>query len=89
MMIISTFFSNITGMHLNPLKTHPERITKADRQIISGLDYSDLKFPVSNRIMVKLKRRIVSALMCLVMRMIRLIQSMYWLKNSNIAWICC
>ena len=33
--------------HLNPLKTHPERITKADRQMVSGSDFDDIKFPVS------------------------------------------
>ena len=35
--------------HLNPLKTHPERLTKADRRIISSLDYGDIKFHVSKK----------------------------------------
>ena len=25
--------------HLNPLKTHPERITKADKEMINDFDY--------------------------------------------------
>ena len=36
--------------HLNPLKTYPERITKADRRMISRLDYSDIKFEDYGRI---------------------------------------
>ena len=33
--------------HLNPLKTHPERIAKGDRQMVSGSDFDNIKFPVS------------------------------------------
>ena len=33
--------------HLNPLKTHPERITEADKNMINSLDYEGIKFPVS------------------------------------------
>ena len=33
--------------HLNPLKTHLERKIKSDRQMVSDLDYGDIKFPVS------------------------------------------
>ena len=35
--------------HSNPSKTHPERITKADRRMISSLDYCGIKFPVSKK----------------------------------------
>ena len=35
--------------HLNPLKTHPERITKADRNVVTDLDYEDIEFPVSKK----------------------------------------
>ena len=34
---------------LNPLKTHPERITKADRIMISDLNYDNIKFPASRK----------------------------------------
>ena len=30
---------------LNPLKTHPERITKSDKNMVNDLDYEDIKFP--------------------------------------------
>ena len=33
--------------HLNPLKVHPERITKSDRESVKGLDYSGISFPVT------------------------------------------
>ena len=35
--------------HLNPLKIHPERITKTDRRMDNNLDYVDIKFPVSKK----------------------------------------
>ena len=35
--------------HLNPLKIHPERITKVDKKMINDLDYEGIKFPVSKK----------------------------------------
>ena len=35
--------------HLNPLKIHPKRITKANRKMVNNLDYVDIKFPVSKK----------------------------------------
>ena len=35
--------------HLNPLKIHPERITKADRKMAHDLDYPDINFLVSRK----------------------------------------
>ena len=32
--------------HLNPLKIHPGRITKADQKMINDLDNEGIKFPV-------------------------------------------
>ena len=32
--------------HINPLKEHPERITKIDRKIACNLNYGGIKFPV-------------------------------------------
>ena len=32
--------------HINPLKEHPERITKIDRKIPCSLNYDEIKFPV-------------------------------------------
>ena len=33
--------------YLNPLKVHPERITKADRETVKRLDYTGVTFPVT------------------------------------------
>ena len=35
--------------HLNPLKTHPEKITKAGRNMINDVDYEGIEFPDSKR----------------------------------------
>ena len=33
----------------NPLETHPERVTKFERQMVDKLDYGDVNFPVSKK----------------------------------------
>ena len=33
--------------HLNPLKIHPERITKIGKNMVNDLDYKGIEFPVS------------------------------------------
>ena len=35
--------------HINPLKEHPERITKIDREISCNLNYNKIKFPVQEK----------------------------------------
>ena len=35
--------------HLNPLKTHPESITKVDKNMINDVNYESIKFPISNK----------------------------------------
>ena len=57
--------------HLNPLKIHPERITKADKNMANNLDYEGIEFAVSKKDFKKIKnRRIIFALMCFVMKMV-------------------
>ena len=43
--------------HLNSLKIHPERITKADKNMINDLDYKDIKFPVSGKDFGKIEKK--------------------------------
>ena len=43
--------------HLNLVKTHPERITKKDKNMINGLDYEGIKFPVSKKDYGKIERQ--------------------------------
>ena len=59
--------------HLNPLKIHPERITKADRKIVNDLDYESIKFPISKKYYSNIEQKIGFALMYFVMKMIWLI----------------
>ena len=35
--------------HLNPLKIHPERIAKIDKEIVNNVDYKGIKFPASKK----------------------------------------
>ena len=52
--------------HLNPLKIHPERITKADKNIVNDLDYKGIEFLVSEKDFGKIEKRnnICSNLFC-------------------------
>ena len=42
---------------MNPLKTHPERITKADKKMINDLDYKGIKFLCLRIILATLKKK--------------------------------
>ena len=35
--------------HINPVKEHPERITKIDKKIACKLNYDEIKFPVEEK----------------------------------------
>ena len=35
--------------HINPLKEHPERISKIDKKIACSLNYDEIKFPVEEK----------------------------------------
>ena len=43
--------------HLNPLKIHPESITKADKNMVNDLDYEGIKFPVSKKDFSKIEQK--------------------------------
>ena len=43
--------------HLNPLKMHPERIKKADKNMVNDVDYEGIEFPISKKILARLKKR--------------------------------
>ena len=52
-------------------------MTKADAGFVKKLDFKDIKFPVKIRDIHKIKKRISSALVFLVMKMRENIQFMY------------
>ena len=41
--------------HINPLKEHPERIKKTNKNIAEKLDYHEIDFLVQEKILTKLK----------------------------------
>ena len=43
--------------HLDPLKISPERIKKADKNMVADLDYEDIKFPVSKKHYSKIEQK--------------------------------
>ena len=43
--------------HLNPLKIHLERITKADKNMVNDLDYEGIEFPVSKKDFGKIEKK--------------------------------
>ena len=63
--------------YLNPADQNPLRITKADNKFIKKLDFKDIKFPVKVRDIHKMKKRILSAIVFLAMKIKKNIQSMY------------
>ena len=44
-------------IHLNPLKTNSERITKSDKKMVNDLDYEVIEFPVSKADFSKTKKK--------------------------------
>ena len=43
--------------HLNPQIKHPERIKKGDKQLIGGLNYEGIEFPVSQKQYNKIEKQ--------------------------------
>ena len=43
--------------HLNPLKIHHERITKADKNMVNDLDYEVIELPVSKKDFNKIEKK--------------------------------
>ena len=43
--------------HVNPLKEHPERITKKDKKIAEKLDYDGTDFPVRENDFAKIEKK--------------------------------
>ena len=51
------YFLWVHFRHLNPLKIHPETITKADKRMVNDLNYTDIKFPVSRKGYCKIEQK--------------------------------
>ena len=59
--------------HLNLLKIHPERIKKADKNMVNDLDYKGIEFPVSKKDYSRIEQKIIFVLMYFVMKIVWLI----------------
>ena len=73
--------------HLNPLKTHPETITKADKEMINDLVMKVFIFLCLRKILARLKRKIIFALLCFVMKINWLILFIYKVRTLTILWM--
>ena len=54
---VTSFFLWFHIRHLNPLKTHAEIVTKADQEMVNGLDYGDIKFHVSKKSYSRIEKK--------------------------------
>ena len=73
--------------HINPLKEHPERITKEDKKLVKGLDYDEIDSLYEKMILVRLKKRTTSVLMYFVTKMGWFFQNTFQIKNLKTQWI--
>ena len=55
-------------------------------RMVNDLDYAEVKFPVSKKIIAKLNRKKAFALMYFVMKMVWPNLFIYQMKNLKIAW---
>ena len=55
--------------HLNPLNKNPQRTTKANKRMANSLGYANDEFPVSKKIIKRLNKKIIFALMYSVSKM--------------------
>ena len=68
--------------HLNPINHHPAGITKADKDFVKKLDFKDIQNLQSKlEICTKLKKRVPSALVFLVLKIKKNIQSNLYIKK--------
>ena len=70
--------------HVNPLKEHPERITKKDKKITERLNYDGIDFPVRENDSSKIEKWTTFALTFLVMEVGCFFQFMFLSKNLKI-----
>ena len=70
--------------HLNPLKIHPERITKADK-MVNNLEYEGVEFLIARKANSNIEKMFV--LMYFVMKIIWFILFIYQIKNLKALWI--
>ena len=73
--------------HVNPIKIHPERITREDKKLVNDLDYDGTEFPVREKDFSKIKK-IKFGLTCFVMKTNCLFQFTFQIKNLKTHFCC-
>ena len=68
--------------HLSLVKTHPERITKEDRNMVDDLDYEGMRFPVSKKDYCKIERQNNSCIICLIICISRILKNSCAIKQK-------
>ena len=53
---------------INPVKIHPERITREDKKLVNNLNYDGIDFPVREKDFSKIEKRAIFALMYFIMK---------------------
>ena len=54
--------------HINPVKIHPERITREDKKLVNNLNYDGIDFPVREKDFSKIEKRAIFTLMYFIMK---------------------
>ena len=75
--------------HINPVKIHPERITREDKKVANDLNYDRIEFSVRQKDFSKIEKRTIFALTCFVMKISWFFQFTFQIKNLKTRWICC
>ena len=75
--------------HINHSKEHPERLKTTEKKLLEILIMMKLSFPCKKKILARLKRKTIYALMCLVMKTSQFFRFIFQIKNLKTQWICC
>ena len=51
------FFLLCHVRHINPVKIHPERITREDKELVNSLNYDDIEFSVKKKGFSKIEKK--------------------------------
>ena len=54
--------------HINPVKIHPERITREDKKLVNNLNYDGIDLPVREKDFSKIEKRAIFVLMYFIMK---------------------
>ena len=67
--------------HINPVKTHPERVTQKYRKIANSLDYDGVGLPVQEKDFSKIGTKSSICIMSFVTKIDWFFQSTFQIKN--------